>query len=632
MKIVLCDHNDCKEESRILSLCSDQSDSDDEKNEEQGLLKIDDPDEDNQLESEDDEDEDEELDRLMHDLFGDRLSDEYDEDSEEDDEDFEEFLEHLLEDLDEDSDEKMDLEDYKELTLDRLKGMDSVINKLKKDIIPLAEKVLEVEDIDIPRNIGILIVGPKGTAKRHLAFSIINELRKTAEFDVYEFDVSNIKNNSEVLSSLKRLIKVRKDGEEDEEEKRPIAVVVRDIPQIESMENLFSDNSSLNELADILMRLMNERMDVPLVLIGTTVSKSNLPPELLSISIFPLIVETKFPSISETWKELAKDAGIQTVDFPQDVNITLGVEDVKHMLKLSYLKAKQEGRDKISKEDIYYSITIARDREGAFNLPVEVPNVTLSDFVGEKTLETVRNQLLLPLKYPQLASRYGIKLVRGVFVTGPMGCGKTHLARCIAGELKWPLVQLNVGSFGSEYLHAHERQLHMMVEEWLRRSDPMVVLMDEVDNLVPLEASREDWAARTGNMVLLEIERLLNREGAPLIVIAATSRPDEVNPALIRSGRLDLRIDLGFPNIEERERLFKLYLGEIGKELDVSDAAKLPYTPAEIKKIAERTLWVAFVRATKQGRATPPNQLDLQVALNQIPPHDRTLHHRGTVE
>jgi len=339
----------------------------------------------------------------------------------------------------------------------------------------------------------------------------------------------------------------------------------------------------------------------------------------------------KYPEITTVWKHLLDTAGLDSVDLRMDKCTKLTVRRLKHLLKFALVHARSHEHEQISQEDVQYACSLIKASKLGFDLPVEVPSVDLNDFVGENALNIVKEQLLLPIRYSDLAGHYGITSTKGVFITGPMGCGKTHLARCIAGELKWSLVHLNVGNFGSEYMYAHERQLHIMVEDWLGRQEPMVVLMDEVDNLVPLSAAKEDWAARTGNMVLLEIERLLHRKGEPLLVIAATNRPEEVNPALIRSGRLDLRIDLGFPDSEEREALFRLYLGNIGSDLDISSALQQPYTPAEIERVAKRTLWHAFVRATNTGKQSPPNKFDLQKAVKQISPQDKLLYNRGSV-
>jgi len=519
--------------------------------------------------------------------------------------------------------EPLDPENYEGIAFDQLVGIDHVIDKTVNSMIPILKSVLE-SGRNIPPVAGLMISGPRGTGRTHMSLAIAAELVKDSGMKVFRVDIGDPIVEDVNIDDIKETFNYLADVH-----KGPAILLIDDIPGRSAFgtDPFFSKTKILEALAGELMKLVQDVQN-PLVIIGTTVDPKDLPAEFFDLSLFPLAVKMEYPDVSVVWPRLLATAGVADVDPGLDMNTKLTVRELKHLLKFILLHA---GDVNVKDDDIGFARSLMQAKSQAFDLPAEVPSETLDAYVGEKTIKIVKEQLLLSIEYSKLAAHYGILPAKGVFITGPMGCGKTHLAHCIAGELKWSLVQLNVGSFGSEYLHAHERQLHKMVNDWLGRQEPMVVLMDEVDNLVPLDAGNEDWAARTGNMVLLEIERLLHRKGEPLIVIAATSRPEAVNPALIRSGRLDLRIDIGFPDPREREALFRLYLGDVGRDLDVSAAVRMPYTPAEIERVAKQTLWHAFVHATQTGKQSPPNEVDLQNAIKQIPPQDKLLHNRGSV-
>ncbi len=567
-----------------------------------------------------------EIEDLINDIDMDRIDMDDDSDPVSAMDDFLDTLHGMWRDVMEDGTIPLSKDDYIDITFDQIIGLDRVIERVQNEIIPFFKAVLELES-SVPRVAGLMISGPRHTGKSHIALAIIRELALHHDVTVFRVQLSDGSTDDIDTGTLDEVFK-----QLQEKETGPAILLLENIPGKSSFnaETLMMKSGVLDDLADDLMEMV-EQVPGPLLMIGTTTDLKDLPAGLFDLSLFPLNIRTRYPDIMATWRRIMEDAGLEPITTGLDRSSKLTVRQVKHLLKFAMIHARIDGRSTLQEGDIRYARSLLKAKEQVFDVPVEVPKVDLNSFVGHKAVKVVREQLLLPIRYSDLAQHYGIPPAKGVFITGPMGCGKTHLARCIAGELKWSLVHLNVGSFGSEYLHAHERQLHMMVNDWLGRQEPMVVLMDEVDNLVPLEASKEDWAARTGNMVLLEIERLLHRKGEPLLVVAATSRPEDVNPALIRAGRLDLRIDLGFPDEQEREALFRLYLGEIGKDLDISAAVQQPYTPAEIERVSKRTLWQAFVRATKTGIQSPPSEVDLQQAMRQVPPQDKVLHNRGSV-
>lgn len=162
---------------------------------------------------------------------------------------------------------------------------------------------------------------------------------------------------------------------------------------------------------------------------------------------------------------------------------------------------------------------------------------------------------------------------------GPPGTGKTFITKKLAEELGCGFISKNMGEFGSSYLHQTTKNIKDFFAgaKQAAENEPIILFLDEIDSLVSARTDRVD--ANKAEEISQFLQEFNALETAPnLIVIAATNRPDHLDPAILRSGRLDKKIYLGPPDEVARRELFKMYIEKAGRpseKLDYDELAKL---------------------------------------------------------
>lgn len=213
------------------------------------------------------------------------------------------------------------------------------------------------------------------------------------------------------------------------------------------------------------------------------------------------------------------------------------------------------------------TITPSSKREGF----ATVPDTTWKD-VG--ALEGVRKELEMaivePIKNPEQFHKVGISAPSGVLLWGPPGCGKTLLAKAVAAESKANFISVKGPELVNKYVGESERAIRQVFQR-AQSSMPCIVFFDEFDALVPKRSSElHEASARVVNTLLTELDGLNNRDG--IYVIAATNRPDVIDPAILRPGRLDTCLYVQLPTPNERVDILSALIrqrGVINKELAI---------------------------------------------------------------
>ncbi|NXB33685.1 NVL protein, partial [Eulacestoma nigropectus] len=198
------------------------------------------------------------------------------------------------------------------------------------------------------------------------------------------------------------------------------------------------------------------------------------------------------------------------------------------------------------------SVQPSAKREGF----VTIPDVTWAD-IG--ALEDVREELtmaiLAPVRNPEQFKALGLTTPAGVLLAGPPGCGKTLLAKAVANESGLNFISVKGPELLNMYVGESERAVRQVFQR-ARNSAPCVIFFDEVDALCPRRSDREVRASvRVVNQLLTEMNGLENRQ--QVFIMAATNRPDIIDPAILRPGRLDKTLYVGLPPPEDRLAILK---------------------------------------------------------------------------
>jgi cell division protease FtsH len=245
---------------------------------------------------------------------------------------------------------------------------------------------------------------------------------------------------------------------------------------------------------------------------------------------------------------------------------------------------------------IIWQMNPTRGTHGMFKT-VEKPDTRFKDVVGVEDAKEALQDIVAYLKRPKKFSELGARPPKGIVLEGHFGCGKTLLARAVAGEAGVPFISLAGGDFSDMYLGVGVRRVKKLFS-LARKQSPCVIFIDEIDGLGKRSggsSAGETENNRIINTILVELDGFSPTSG--IVVLGATNNVNNLDPALIRPGRFDRACHLGLPNVDERESLFALYAKQLltdGKS-DFRQLARLSagLSPASIANIVNAAALLA---------------------------------------
>ncbi len=219
-------------------------------------------------------------------------------------------------------------------------------------------------------------------------------------------------------------------------------------------------------------------------------------------------------------------------------------------------------------------------RSRARLLNADQVKITFADVAGcEEAKEEVK-ELVDFLKDPGKFQRLGGKIPRGVLLVGPPGTGKTLLAKAVAGEAKVPFFTISGSDFVEMFVGVGASRVRDMFEQ-AKKQAPCIIFIDEIDAVGRQRGAGlgggHDEREQTLNQLLVEMDGFQGSEG--VIIIAATNRPDVLDPALLRPGRFDRQVIVGLPDVRGREQILKVHSRKVPTSDDVNIAVIARSTP-----------------------------------------------------
>ncbi|ALN56864.1 MULTISPECIES: ATP-dependent zinc metalloprotease FtsH [Lysobacter] len=206
--------------------------------------------------------------------------------------------------------------------------------------------------------------------------------------------------------------------------------------------------------------------------------------------------------------------------------------------------------------------------------------VTLADVAGCDEAKEEVGELVEFLRDPSKFQKLGGKIPRGVLMVGPPGTGKTLLARAIAGEAKVPFFSISGSDFVEMFVGVGASRVRDMFEQ-AKKHAPCIIFIDEIDAVGRHRGAGlgggHDEREQTLNQLLVEMDGFEGGEG--VIVIAATNRPDVLDPALLRPGRFDRQVVVGLPDVKGREQILRVHMRKLPLHEDVEPMTIARGTP-----------------------------------------------------
>ncbi|CAG9335660.1 unnamed protein product [Blepharisma stoltei] len=261
------------------------------------------------------------------------------------------------------------------------------------------------------------------------------------------------------------------------------------------------------------------------------------------------------------------------------------IGDIFSFCKSAKLKLKALGVE-ITKESILAEIENFVP-QALTSAPVIKESTKWDDIGGMYNAKRVLLETLqFPIKFRILFQNYELKQQTGILLYGPPGCGKTHLVSALPSVCDLSFISVKGPELLNKYIGASEQSVREVFER-AKRAAPCILFFDEFESIAPKRGSGSQTGVtdRVVNQFLCELDGVEAKEG--VYVIAASSRPEMIDVALLRPGRLDFKIYCGFPNTQERAEIFNKMLSRLGYHLDTHQTSEISegFTGADIQSV-----------------------------------------------
>ncbi|MEE8401896.1 MAG: CDC48 family AAA ATPase [Candidatus Hydrothermarchaeaceae archaeon] len=517
------------------------------------------------------------------------------------------------------------LEGIPNITYEDIGGLRGEVQKIR-EIIELPMKHPELFDrlgIEPPK--GVLLHGPPGTGKTLIARAVANETN--AFF--------NPLNGPEIMSkfygeSEENLRKVFKEAEDN----APSIVFIDEIDAIAPKREEVHGEVERRVVAQLLSLMDGLTARGRVIVIGATNRPDALDPALRRPGRFDreivigvpnrdgrkeiLQIHTRGMPITEKVKDKS-----DRVNLDRLADLTHGFvgADLESLCKEAAMNALRGIIDEIDLEEesvppeILEKIKVTKtDFEAALKMAepsalrevfVEVPDVRWDDVGGLKEIkEGLRESVEWPIKYPEAFTKMGIKPPRGVLIFGPPGCGKTLLAKAVANESEANFISIKGPEILSKWVGESEKAIREIFKK-AKQAAPCIIFFDEIDSIASMRGM--ETGARVGervlNQLLTELDGL--EELHNVTVIAATNRPELLDPALVRPGRFDKVLLVQAPDVDARLEIFKVHTKNMPLDKNVSIDAILKdtkgYVGADVEAVCREAAMIAIREVLREN-------------------------------
>lgn len=504
-----------------------------------------------------------------------------------------------------------------DVTYDDLGGMVEAIDQLREMVeLPLRYPELFTRlGVDPPR--GVLLHGPPGTGKTRLARAVANE--SDAEFYLI--------NGPEIVSSgYGESEKKLREIFEQAQKTSPSIIFIDEIDSIARKREQVQGEAEKRIVAQLLTLMDGMEARSNVVVIAATNRPEAIDEALRRPGRFDREITVGVPD-ERGRREIL---GIHTRGMPLDEKVDLGElarttygfvgADLAALAREAAIEAVRRIMPKLNLEETAIPPEVLDDmrvtRDDFLNalkrvqpsamreVMVQAPNVRWSDLGGlDKAISKLKDGVELPLKEPEAFRRLGIRPAKGFLLYGPPGTGKTLLAKAVARESEANFMATKSSDLLSKWYGESEQQISKLFAR-ARQVAPCVIFIDELDALVPARKSGGNEPAvtdRVVNTLLAEMDGL--EELNSVVVIGATNRPNMIDPALLRPGRLDELIYVPVPDEAGRKIILDIHTKKmpLAKDVDLDDLAKRTerFTGADLEDLVRRAGMVALRRSLK---------------------------------
>jgi transitional endoplasmic reticulum ATPase len=497
------------------------------------------------------------------------------------------------------------------VTYEDIGGIREVVHKVREMIeLPLRHpELFERLGIEPPK--GVMLYGPPGTGKTLLAKAVANE--SGANFISLSGPEVMSKWYGQSEENLRKIF-------EEAEKNAPSIIFIDEIDAIAPKREEVTGEVERRVVSQLLTLMDGLKKRGKVVVIAATNRPNAVDPALRRGGRFDREIELPVPDRNGRLEILKIHTRSMPLDKDVDLNwladisygyvgadiLALAKEAAMSVLRRVLPEIKWREEKELPKEIIEKLIVKKSDFESALHMVepsamrevlVEVPKVKWSDIGGLEDVKKTLNEMVeWPLKNPDCFDRMGITPPKGILLYGPPGCGKTLLAKAVANESGANFISIKGPEVLTMWVGESERKIRELFRR-ARQVAPCVIMLDEIDALAPRRGAYSGTrvSETVVSQLLTEMSGLEDLKG--VVVITATNRPDIIDPALLRPGRIDRFVLIPSPDEQARLEIFKVHTKNMPiKDVNLKDLAKRTdgFSGADIEAICREAAMSAL--------------------------------------
>ncbi|MDZ7702153.1 MAG: CDC48 family AAA ATPase [Halobacteriales archaeon] len=490
-------------------------------------------------------------------------------------------------------------------------GLDDELEQVREMIeLPMRHpELFQRLGIEPPK--GVLLHGPPGTGKTLIAKAVANEI--DASFQTISGPEIMSKYYGESEEQLREIFA-------EAEEQAPAIVFIDELDSIAPKRGEASGDVERRVVAQLLSLMdgLDERGEV--VVIAATNRVDAIDPALRRGGRFDREIEIGVPDrdgrleiLQVHTRGMPLADGVTLEQYADNTHGFVGA-DLEQLAKEGAMTALRRVRPQLDLEsdeipaDVLESIQVTEsDLKGALKgiepsalreVFAEVPDVSWAEVGGlEETKERLRETIQWPLEYPEVFETLDMQAAKGVLLYGPPGTGKTLLAKAVANEAESNFISIKGPELLNKYVGESEKGVREVFKK-ARENAPTVVFFDEIDSIAS-ERGRHSGDSGVGERVVSQLLTELDglEELEDVVVVATTNRPDLIDPALLRPGRLDRQVHVPVPDEDARRAILEVHTRDkpLADDVDLDELAARTanYVGADIEAVAREAAMAA---------------------------------------
>ncbi|QLD84491.1 CDC48 family AAA ATPase [Natronomonas halophila] len=510
------------------------------------------------------------------------------------------------------------------VTYEDIGGLDEELEQVREMIeLPMRHPEL-FQQLGIEPPKGVLLHGPPGTGKTLMAKAVASEI------DAYFTNISGPEIMSKYYGESEEQLR---EVFEEAEENAPAIIFIDELDSIAPKRGETSGDVERRVVAQLLSLMdgLEERGDV--IVIGATNRVDALDPALRRGGRFDREIEIGAPDkggrkeiLQVHTRGMPLAEGIDLDQYAENTHGFVGA-DLASLTKESAMNALRRIRPELDLEqeeldaEVLEAMTVTeQDFKDALKqvtpsamreVFVEVPDTSWESVGGlEDTKERLRETIQWPLEYPEVFEEMDMQAPKGVLLYGPPGTGKTLMAKAIANEAESNFISIKGPELLNKYVGESEKGVREVFEK-ARSNAPTVVFFDEIDSIAGERGQRmgdSGVGERVVSQLLTELDGLEDLED--VVVIATTNRPDLIDSALLRPGRLDRHVHVPVPDEDARKAIFQVHTRNkpLADDVDLDELAEKTdgYVGADIEAVCREASMAAtreFINSVSREEA-----------------------------